>query len=150
MNLHVSETALASNARRRKFHERISAIHAYKVMKGVDPSPFWPGMWMWDLVEITPKRPQIRVDAIIDAVCDHYDVSRPELLSLSRHAYAVRARHVFCYLARKMTRLSFEQIGRKISRDHTTTLYAFKKIKEESRVDQLLASQIATITRGLS
>lgn len=150
MNLHVSETALASNARRRGFHDRIAAIHAYKVMKGIDPAPFWPEMWMWDLVTMPAKRPSVRMDAIIDAVCVIYQVSRPELLSPSRHAIAIRARHVACYLARKLTRLTFEKIGEKINRDHTTTLYAYNKINSERRVDQALASQIALITRGLT
>lgn len=150
MNLHVSKTALASSARSREFHERIAAIHAYKVMRGIDPAPFWPEMWMWELVAMPAKRPSVRMDAIIDAVCDIYAVSRPELLSPSRHALAIRARHVACYLGRKMTRLTFQQIGEKLNRDHTTTLYAYNKIKSGLRVDKALALEIQIITRGLT
>jgi hypothetical protein len=150
MNLHVSEAALASHARRRVFHDRIAAIHAYKVMKGINPSPYWPEMWMWDLVTMPVRRTTARMDDIINSVCDTYAISRPELLSPSRHALAVRARHVCCYLGRKLTRLTFGQIGMKLSRDHTTTIYAYRKVTADLCTDDLLAAEVDQITRGLA
>lgn len=132
------------------FHERIEAIHAYRVMKGVDPAPYWPGMWMWELVTMPPKRPNASVSAVIKAVCDLYAISRPELLSPSRHALAVRARHAACYLSRKLTRLSFQQIAAKLNRDHTVVIYAYKKVTRDMATDKLLASEIAQLTGELS
>src|SRR6185503_1518742 len=119
-------------------------------MKGIDPAPHWPEMWMWELVTMPQKRPSARVADIIDAVCGLYAISHPELLSPSRHAYAVRARHVACYLSRKLTRLSFQQIAAKLNRDHTVIIYAYHKVSRDMESDKLLAAEIAQLTRGLS
>lgn len=148
--MQIAPSAAASNARSRRFREHIEAIHAYRAIPGIDPEPYWPGMWMWDLVSMPPKTSRASIDRIISAVCALYDVSKPEMLSPSRHAIAIRARHVACYLARRMTRLSFEGIGNSLNRDHTTTLYAYNKIKSEMRINQTLAAEVAKIARGFT
>jgi hypothetical protein len=143
MNLHVSTPLAAESAKRsRQFHQKIAAIHRQRTEKGLDPAPYWSGMWMWDLVVLTPKSRIVSIDRIISVVCERTRVSQPELLSPSRHAQAVRARQIAFYLARKYTRLSFGRIGARINRDHSTALYAFWKLNKMLETDADLGREI--------
>ncbi len=55
------------------------------------------------------------------------------------------------YLARQLTPLSLTQIGTLFGgRDHTTVLYALKKIEERLGTDSVLRSDIETIRSRLS
>lgn len=149
MNLHVS--VKESNERSRNFHRKIAAIHHYKIWKGVNEAPHWPDMWMWELVTMPAKKmPKATMDRIISLVCAEYRTSRPELLSPSRHAQAVRARFIVAYMARKMTRLSFGQIGQRMCRDHTTIIHAYNRMTKMIESDSGLAKEIVSLMGRLS
>lgn len=71
----------------------------------------------------------IRVADIQRAVCEHYRISRDDMLSPSRFKMLVEPRQVGMYLAREHTRLSFNQIAARFNRaDHTTVHHAHRKI----------------------
>lgn len=132
MNLHVSTPLAAESARRsREFRERIEAIHAYKQFVGVSQEPYWPGMWMWELVTLPSKEPApIPLARILKAVAEDCGLTRDEIKSPRRLGQLVRARHVVFYLARRLTRLSTPQIGGGVGgRDHTTVLHGCRKIE---------------------
>lgn len=148
MNLHVS--VKESNERSRNFHKKIAAIHHYKNWKGANEATHWPDMWMWELVTMPVKMPKATMDRIISLVCAEYRTSRPELLSPSRHAKAVRARFIVAYMARKMTRLSFWQIGKWMCRDHTTIIYAYNRMTKMIESDPGLAKEIVSLMGRLS
>ncbi len=66
---------------------------------------------------------------IVEAVSEYFSVSVQDIRSTRRVATVVLARHVACYLARKMTTKSLPEIGRDIGgRDHTTVLYSCQGI----------------------
>ena len=57
------------------------------------------------------------------------NVTMDEIRSERRQKRIIPARHVFCYLARNHTTLSFPQIGRVIGgRDHCTVIHAASKV----------------------
>lgn len=67
---------------------------------------------------------------ILDEVLTYYYKSINELTGKSRHKSNCEARHMFVYLTRKYTRISYERIGEIINRDHSTCISAFEKIED--------------------
>jgi chromosomal replication initiator protein len=81
------------------------------------------------------QRPIPAPDAIIDAVCSHFDVSRQALHSKARSKRVATARHVAMYLLRHDAYQPLTQIGRILGdRDHSTVLYACRKVEREAAV----------------
>jgi chromosomal replication initiation ATPase DnaA len=81
---------------------------------------------------------------LLNEVCRFYGVTSLAVKSARRDAGTVLPRQVLCYLAYSETALSFPAIGRLIgNRDHTTILYAARKIefllKEETDEDLTVA-----------
>jgi chromosomal replication initiator protein len=90
-------------------------------------------------------------DAIIDAVCSHFDVSRQALYSKTRSKRVATARHVAMYLLRHDAYQPLTHIGRILGdRDHSTVLYAYRKIEREVAVLPQTELDITTIRRLLS
>jgi chromosomal replication initiator protein len=87
-------------------------------------------------------RPMIR--EIQQAVCDHYGLPLREMESRTRKS--ARKRQVAMFLARRMTTLSYPQIGRLFgSKDHTTIMYGERLIDAQRRADRDLARAITSI-----
>ena len=58
------------------------------------------------------------------------------------------ARHIACYVARKMTRYSLAQIARFFQqRDHTAVMYAIQKVRLRSRAEPDFAALVDAIER---
>jgi chromosomal replication initiator protein len=97
------------------------------------------------------RRPRvISVPQIQEAVARHFGLKTQELLSKKRSRSVAFHRQVGMYLARRLTNLSFEEIGRLFGgRDHTTILYACERIEKQLREDRTLASGIEEITQVL-
>lgn len=150
--MHVSQTAAEIHARSMEFHKRIALVGAYRKMKGVDQEPFWPGMWMWDLVALPPRElhRKLHLRQIIKQACKTYDLSEPEFLSPSRHRIAVHVRHIVCFVARKCTRHSFMYIGQKLNRDHTSVIYAYRKVMARMKTDKDFADEVNRFIGGLT
>lgn len=66
---------------------------------------------------------------IIDHLCEHYNVSKEQLLSKSRDRQLVFIRHLAIYLILTKTRLTFKATGEIFGRDHTTAIHAKKMIQ---------------------
>lgn len=70
------------------------------------------------------------ISSIKQAVADHFGVGVAELTCPSRAAHVVGPRHVAMYLARDLTEHSLPAIGREFGgRDHTTVLYAIRRVR---------------------
>jgi chromosomal replication initiator protein len=68
------------------------------------------------------------VEDIQVAACEHFGLSRKELLSPSRMPHVAWPRQVAMYLSRELTRESLPAIGRRFSgRNHTTVLHACRR-----------------------
>jgi len=84
------------------------------------------------------------IDDILRAVTARYGVKLSDLQSRRRTNAIVLPRQVGMYLARRVTRMSLEEIGHYFGgRDHSTVLYAIEKIARLSRED---AELLATVT----
>lgn len=92
-----------------------------------------------------------RVEDVIRAACNHFDVSKTDMLSARRDRQIVIPRQVAMYVARTVTLQSQPAIGAKFgNRDHTTVLHAVGKIRDALAAgDEQLASDVAAIKRAL-
>ena len=69
------------------------------------------------------------LDAIQDAACFHFGLTRDELLSRSRTERVMWPRQASMYLAKELTEHSLPTIGRAFGgRDHTTVLHACRRV----------------------
>ena len=64
----------------------------------------------------------ITANKIIDTISAQFLVPRLGLMSPRRNRYLAEARFACYFLCREVTKLSYTQIGRVFSRDHTTIL----------------------------
>lgn len=104
-----------------------------------------PTVWFSIESEIEPVDPaRPKIEEIQRVVAEHYCVTRLDLISSRRHAKIVRPRQVAMYLAKTLTLRSLPEIGRKFGhRDHSTVLWAVRKIERLQRTDSVLADNIA-------
>jgi len=117
------------------------------------PKPYaydagWESMWFHDLISMRTLPSKISVKDIQVAVAEHYHVCTHDLLSHRRTADLVLPRHVAMYLAKKLTHRSLPDIGRLFGRrDHTTVLYAVRRIEALVETDNALFGTITQLRR---
>lgn len=75
--------------------------------------------------------PFIGVNSIMYATCTYFNISKLQILSDSRVKHLVLSRHTAFYLCRKLTRLSYPEIGRRFRKDHTSILHGVRRIQYE-------------------
>ncbi len=93
----------------------------------------------------------LTVRDIQDAVIAHFRMSRVELFAKRRSKATVRRRHIAIYLSKILTIQSLPEIGMRFGGlDHTTILYASRKIERELPLDAELARDVAEIERTLA
>ncbi len=86
------------------------------------------------------------IDVIKKATLKIFPIARADLEGPSKMQAFVYPRQVAMYLCRTMTRKSFPQIGRAFGkRDHTTVLYAFRRIEKALPEDPRLADDLSRV-----
>jgi len=79
-----------------------------------------------DLVNIEQ---QVKIEDILEAVLNYFNITKEELFSNSREKRIVYTRQVFTYLLRDILGLSFKNIGNILGgKDHTTVMHSYEKI----------------------
>ncbi|MDX1961534.1 MAG: DnaA/Hda family protein [Pirellulales bacterium] len=82
----------------------------------------------------SPLRPNMRT--ITNLCAKYFGFKAPDLLSPSRRRAVVNARNLAMYLARSLSEVSLEQLGRHFGgRDHTTVLHGIRTIEQRLRTD---------------
>ncbi|MEZ5953260.1 MAG: DnaA/Hda family protein [Hyphomonas sp.] len=87
------------------------------------------------------------IELVKKAAMKVFNVSKADLESPSKARAVVYPRQIAMYLCREQTRKSLPQIGRAFGRrDHTTILYAHRKIAREMQKDAELVTDIAKVS----
>jgi len=98
--------------------------------------------------DAAPKYPSLL--QIKNAVADAYGIPAIEIEKQSRHKNVVEPRHVTIHLARRLTLLSYPAMGRKLgNRDHTSLMYADRKVSERRQAEPAFDAKIAELERLL-
>lgn len=81
-----------------------------------------------DYGENTVKK--ITPEYIIECCAKFYKVKKEDIYSEKRNSDIVFARQASIYIIKELTNLSFPKIGAIFGKDHTTAIYAIKKMKQ--------------------
>jgi chromosomal replication initiation ATPase DnaA len=93
---------------------------------------------------------KISVRDILRAVASYYGLTAAEIESPRRQAALIKPRHVAMYLAKQLTSLAYQEIGRQIGdKDHTTVLHGVRNIVKALPLDGQLREDIAYLTELL-
>lgn len=88
---------------------------------------------------------------IITQVCKFYNISEDVLRGAQKTKGTAEARQIAMYLIRKLTNLSLPDIGKEFNRDHTTALYAIRKVKLSlDNEDSAMNNNIRDITANIN
>lgn len=87
---------------------------------------------------------------IITATAQYFKLSVDDLYGSSRSQSIATARQIAMYLCRERTSLSLPKIGQLFgNRDHTTVMYAYKKISDLMKERRSIYNQVSEITTQL-
>ena len=91
-----------------------------------------------------PKR--IKIEEILEAVTDYYEVTRSEILGSQRNYRVTHPRHMAMYLCCKHTTWPTTALGRHLGdKDHTTIMHARDRIKRLVNNDSGVAREVRDI-----
>jgi chromosomal replication initiator protein len=89
------------------------------------------------------NKEDVSVEEIIKVVANRMNVKIADIKAHNKNKNLVLARQISMYLARKLTNFSFPDIGQKVGgRDHSTVIYANKKISQTIDSDVNLKKMI--------
>jgi chromosomal replication initiator protein len=91
--------------------------------------------------------PKLTVEDIQVKVCCFYNIKPEEMRSACRAAPIARPRQMAMYLARRMTRRSLPELGRRFGgRDHTTVMHSISRVEALAKADPDLARDLKLLT----
>lgn len=85
------------------------------------------------------------LEYILACVCEHFQITERQIFGRSRKHRVVEARQVYCYLSRRKTLYSLNEIGDLIDRDHATVLYSITQVENDCRNYPKLTEQYRNI-----
>ena len=117
-----------------KINQKLDLETAKKLLKGFIFSPF-------DVANYKK---------IIETVAKFYNLEEKNLFDPTRRKEIVKPRQVAMFLLRKELKYSFPAIARKFGgKDHTTAIYAYKKILQENEENNKLTEELNLIKQRI-
>lgn len=133
-NIRELEGALNKLLIYNKINQPLSLETAKKLLKGFTFSPF-------DVANCKK---------IIETVAKFYNLEEKNLFDTTRRKEIVKPRQVAMFLLRRELKYSFPAIARKFGgKDHTTAIYAYKKILQENEENSKLTEEINLIKQRI-
>ena len=87
---------------------------------------------------------------IISQVCKFYNLDESVIRGSQKNKGTAEARQIAMYLIRKLTNLSLPDIGKEFDKDHTTVLYAIRKVEVSLKNgDQHMQDRVRDITANV-
>ena len=87
---------------------------------------------------------------IISEVSRFYSIPESTLRGTLKNKGTAEARQVAMYLIRQLTNLSLPDIGREFGKDHSTVIYAIRKVEKAMDQGGVLAETIRDITANIN
>ncbi len=95
-------------------------------------------------------RTEEKLERILKDVCNYYRIEIGEIKGKSRLRPIVSARHTFCYLARKYSLSSLNEIGSVVNRGHSNVISSIKLVKQMSMIYKEVEDDLSYITEDKS
>ena len=87
---------------------------------------------------------------IMEVTADYFDIDVPTLTGAGKKRAVAHARQLAMYLCRELTELSLPKIGDEFGgKDHTTVIYADRKIRKEMTENRNTYDEIQTLTQRI-
>lgn len=100
---------------------------------------------------LVEKNRELTVEEIQKVVATHYNIKVSDIKSSKRLKALVLPRQIAMYLSRNLTSCSYPEIGERFGgKDHSTIIYAIKKIEKKMEEDFQLRSSISTIKNAIT
>ena len=110
------------------FKEKIDMNSVKEILKGILP-------------EEKPR--PITVELVQKTVSKYYKIKESTIKGKKRSRSIAFPRQIAMYLCRELTEDSFPEIGAKFGgKDHTTVMYAYRKIAEQAKKDEVLSNEL--------
>lgn len=91
------------------------------------------------------------IESIAKAAANYYKVSFADLKSKSRAKETAHARHIAMYMARKLIKVTQEEIGKFFGgRDHSSVIHAVTKIEALVKTDTAIGKELLQIENSLN
>lgn len=87
---------------------------------------------------------------IISEISSYYNIPESVILGTARDKKTVEARQVAMYLIRTLTNLSYEDIGEKFGKDHSTVMHSTDKIENNMAANSHLQTVIKEVTENVN
>lgn len=145
----ASDLAEAITANIRELEGAVTRLLGYAALSNQPVTVALARECLRDLFEHATTQPTI--EDVLRVITSHFQIRLVDLQSRKRtHAIAF-ARQVGMYLARKLTRLSLQEIGGHFGgRDHSTVLYAVERIKEGMQKDAEILETVRRVEAALA
>lgn len=91
----------------------------------------------------------VSIEEIAAVVATYFDVTIPNLKSPARAQKISEARRIAVYLAREITKASYEDIADFFDKKHPTILYSYQKVKEDLERDLELKQTIRELKHAI-
>ena len=101
---------------------------------------------------ISPDKPrEITPQLIIDVVCEHFHITKEQMISKSRSNDIAKPRQIAMYLCKNMTGVSLENIGELLGgRDHSTVIHGINKVEAELKTNEATVNLLNTIKKKIN
>jgi len=131
----------------RELEGALTRVAAFADFSGL---PLTPQLAETALVDMIPRRIEVRPEEIVRRVADSFGVSMESMLGRDRSRQVALPRQVAMYLLRQEAGISLPQIGETLGgRDHTTVMYGCEKIADILERDDRLRRQVISIKEQL-
>ncbi|ADG76655.1 Chromosomal replication initiator protein DnaA OS=Tsukamurella paurometabola (strain ATCC 8368 / DSM / CCUG 35730 / CIP 100753 / JCM 10117 / KCTC 9821 /NBRC 16120 / NCIMB 702349 / NCTC 13040) OX=521096 GN=dnaA PE=3 SV=1 [Tsukamurella paurometabola] len=100
------------------------------------------------LRDLVPDTTTIEISSstILSVVAEYFEITVADLKGTERARAVTHARQIAMYLCRELTELSLPKIGQIFDRDHTTVMYAERKIRKEMPERRRVYDQVQELT----
>lgn len=137
--------ALSVRSSVREMEGVLNRLNALKSFYGRPITTAFLQQHLSDLVP--PPAPPPTAEQIINKVAEHYHIRPTDIRGNRRPANIANPRQIAMYLTRRITGLSFPEIGREFGRDNSTVQYACKKVEEQMVTDPNLRAEVELLER---
>lgn len=126
-----------------------SALRCLKAKASLMSATIDAGLAKEVLRSHVPTQKLLTLEDVKALVCQYFKVDPTLLESKSRKKIHAYPRNVYVYLCRQHTDRTVEEIGRSLSRNHSTVLYASEVIEHKMKRDKRVKNQIDFLTNKL-
>jgi len=127
----------------RELEGALTRVAAFADLSG---QPMTPQMVEIALVDLLPRRTDMKPDEIVRQVAGYYGISLERVLGRERSREVALPRQIAMFLLREEANISLPQIGESLGgRDHTTVMYGCEKIADMLERDDRFRRQMVEI-----